>query len=900
MYKVEKKYYLKAFLIATIMGAVLLLPFVVIDGGYFIFYGDYNAQQIPFYKTCINAVQNGSFGWNWQTDLGVNFIGSYSFYTLGSPFFWLAALFPAGISQYLMAPLMALKLGLASLFAFMYIRRFVTKPQTALIGGLLYAFSGYSMYNIFFNHFHEAIVFFPLLLIGLEEAVVNKRRGLFVLTVALNAFVNYFFFIGECIFLVIYFAVRMIMDSNFRLGNAPRSGGKGGFKPVLFDLLCLAFESVAGVMLAGILFVPSIFQVLDVPRSTSMLAGWNFLFYGSVQRYGLILESMFFPPEVAARTNMFTEANAKWSSVALYLPLFSMAGVIAFMRRAKGHWARVLLGICLVMVFVPGLNASFVLFNSSFYTRWFYMPELICCLATVYTLEHGELDLKLGFRACAAVVAVMSLLVVLAPFKITEKMKTESGIEEEVTDIVPHVFGDFKYAVFISIGLAAGFLVILWFVIRQREKLRAAAFTRRLTTVTVICCMMLGYYFVGYGRILGPYIRDYNKTLSADIRINDADFYRMEGIDEMNNVNMLWNMSSLKSFTSIIPSSTFDLYEMLDIERSVNSAPDEDRYALRALTRVKYIMIPEDNDEEEREELLGKMAIYEYSDTQSGYDIYSTEYALPMGFAYDDYVLEEERGSSGSIDKLMVRAVILTKEQAEKYSDILAPLDSEQIKVTTLEKFQEDASRRIDQGVSRFSIDNSGYSAVSDFETDKLVMFSVPFDGGWSAAVDGAPAEIEKVNGGFMAVRVPAGYHEVVFEYHTPGFIMGMIFSIVGAVLIAAYIVYFKRFSRHRARPYAHLYAQDQVEGVKAHDTYISQLTGQIRGCPEKTAPRKDEEDGADKELTWPEVEEDFMDTGRYDFSKLIPRLRTSHITEDDEAYNVLKELEEKNDDDMF
>ena len=127
MYKVEKKYYLKAFLIALIMGAVLLLPFVVIDGGYFIFYGDYNAQQIPFYKTCINAVQNGSFGWNWQTDLGVNFIGSYSFYTLGSPFFWLAAVFPAVISQYLMAPLMALKLALSSLFAFIYIRRFVTK-----------------------------------------------------------------------------------------------------------------------------------------------------------------------------------------------------------------------------------------------------------------------------------------------------------------------------------------------------------------------------------------------------------------------------------------------------------------------------------------------------------------------------------------------------------------------------------------------------------------------------------------------------------------------------------------------------------------------------------------------------------------------------------------------------
>ena len=878
MYKVEKKYYLKAFLIALIMGAVLLLPFVVIDGGYFIFYGDYNAQQIPFYKTCINAVQNGSFGWNWQTDLGVNFIGSYSFYTLGSPFFWLAALFPAGISQYLMAPLMALKLALSSLFAFIYIRRFVTKPQTALIGGLLYAFSGYSMQNIFFNHFHEAIVFFPLLLIGLEEAVVNRRRGLFALTVALNAFVNYFFFIGECIFLVIYFVIRMAMDKNFRLK--------------LMDFLCLAFESVAGVMLAGMLFVPSIYQVLDVPRSTSLLTGWNFLFYGSVQRYGLILESMFFPPEVAARTNMFTEANAKWSSVALYLPLFSMAGVIAFMKGAKGHWARVLLGICLLMAFVPGLNASFVLFNSSFYTRWFYMPELICCLATVYTLEHGEFDLKLGFRACAGVVAVMTLLVTLAPFKITEKIKTEDGIEEEVTDIVPHVFGDFKYSVFVSIGLAAGFLIILYFIMVQRKKLRSEAFTRRLTAVTIFCCMMLGYYFVGYGRILGPYIRDYNKTVSADIRINDADFYRMERIGEINNVNMLWNMSSLKSFTSIIPSSTFDLYEMLDIERSVNSAPEENRYALRALTRVKYVMIPE--DKENRDSLLEKLAIYEYMDTMSGYEIYSTEYALPMGFAYDEYVTDNNCGSSGSVDKLMIRAVILSEEQAQKYSDILAPLDGEQIKITTLERFKEDAARRIEQGVSRFSIDNSGFSAISDFETDKLVMFSVPFDSGWSADIDGEAAEIERVNGGFMAVKVPAGYHEVVFTYRTPGLTMGIIFTIVGAVLIAAYIVYFVRFSRHKPRPYAHLYPQDQVEGVKAHSTYISQLTRQIKDCAEKAVAREDDED---KELTWPEVEKDFMDTGRYDFSKLKPKNRTSHITEEDEAFNVLKELDEKKDD---
>ena len=59
------------------------------DRGYLIFLGDFNSQQIPFYHVAHRAIRSGQWGWNWQTDLGVSFIGSYSFYLLGSPFFWL-------------------------------------------------------------------------------------------------------------------------------------------------------------------------------------------------------------------------------------------------------------------------------------------------------------------------------------------------------------------------------------------------------------------------------------------------------------------------------------------------------------------------------------------------------------------------------------------------------------------------------------------------------------------------------------------------------------------------------------------------------------------------------------------------------------------------------------------
>lgn len=129
-------------------------------------------------------------------DLGSNFIGSYSFYLLGSPFFWLTLPFPTDFVPYLMGPLYILKFGCAALTAYLFLNYFLKNKDYAVIGGLLYAFSGFSVYNIFFNHFHEAIIFFPLLLLSLEMLMRENRRGFFLAMVFICAVSNYFFFFG--------------------------------------------------------------------------------------------------------------------------------------------------------------------------------------------------------------------------------------------------------------------------------------------------------------------------------------------------------------------------------------------------------------------------------------------------------------------------------------------------------------------------------------------------------------------------------------------------------------------------------------------------------------------------------------------------------------------------------
>lgn len=61
---------LKSFLIALITSVVMFLPSIIWDEGYFLFLGDFNSQQVPFYKLAHAAVRSGNLGWNWYTDLG--------------------------------------------------------------------------------------------------------------------------------------------------------------------------------------------------------------------------------------------------------------------------------------------------------------------------------------------------------------------------------------------------------------------------------------------------------------------------------------------------------------------------------------------------------------------------------------------------------------------------------------------------------------------------------------------------------------------------------------------------------------------------------------------------------------------------------------------------------------
>jgi hypothetical protein len=74
-----------------------------------------------------------------------------------------------------------------------------------------------------------------------------------------------------------------------------------------------------------------------------------------------------------------------------WVPVFGCTGANAyFQSRQHRDWLRKLLILLVVFAFIPALNASFQLFNSMYYARWFYMLTLMLILATLRCFEEEE------------------------------------------------------------------------------------------------------------------------------------------------------------------------------------------------------------------------------------------------------------------------------------------------------------------------------------------------------------------------------------------------------------------------------------------------------------------------------------------------------------------------------
>ncbi|MCD8026582.1 MAG: YfhO family protein [Clostridiales bacterium] len=789
----HRHYALRAFLIALLTAAVIFVPFIIYNGGIFYYYGDFNVQEIPFYQLAHDAVRSGNLGWSHITDLGSDFISSYSFYLLGSPFFWLTIPFPSESIPYLIGPLFILKFACASLTAYLYLQRYVRNKNYAVIGGLLYAFSGFSIYNVFFFHFHEPMIMFPLLLAALDSFLYDKRRGVFAVAVFAACMVNYYFFVGQVLFVVMYYLMLVFTKT---------------YKFKIKEFFILAVEVIIGFAATAFLLLPSALGLMGNPRLSELPEGWGSLVYEQAERYWLIIAAFFFPSDLPAFPVFTPDSNGKWASVAGCLALFGMTGVIAFLQLRERSWIKKLIALLMLFAFVPVLNSAFQLFNSSiFYARWYYMLVLVFTLATIRALESKEADWNRAIVWSAGITAGMAVLIGVMP-QLTDE-------EDGTTSILPGVQATFeRFWIYVLIALIS---LLAFVLILKKFKPNPRRFAFASTAGVLIVAISSSMFIIATGSA-------YSSTTEAideDI-INSRDGITIEDIDEVrsdfyecvDNTAMFWQIQSINCFQSSVSPSIMQFYDSMSITRDVASRPSTDSYGLRSFLSCKYLFDYAGDGEQGSENSFinedgeTKMPYWTYLTTQNGFDIYENECYIPMGFTYDTFVTEEEFERTDSLyrSESILYSMVLSKEQMEKYSSItgyteekyeLLYGDHPEYFDSIVDKYRLDyetyaevCAERAASSCSSFEYTDTGFTAA--FENDpeeKLLDCSVPYSEAYTPPITREAVEIENVNNGFMAVLVPADTDcTIVFTYETPGLSCGIKISLIALGLFLIYL----------------------------------------------------------------------------------------------------------------
>lgn len=773
----QKSRYWRVFGLCFLVAAALFLPHCIADavwgGGYFHYAGDFNDQQINFYQYANAFVKEGGT-FSWATDLGSGFVNSYSFYLLGSPFFWLTLWVPSRLMPWMMVPLLCLKMALAGGGGYLWARRWVRNEDWSMVAGCLYAFSGFTVYNIFFNHFLDVVALFPYMLASLDDAVLDGKRGRFPFWVALNLVNNYFFFAGQAVFLILYF-LCMLAGRAYKVG--PRR------------FAVLAWETLLGCAMGCVLLIPAGLSLIHNPRTIDPYNGYGYLLYGNSQQYGAILYSAFLMPDAPYFKDMFQEGILKHTSMTAYLPLVGIVGGIAFCRGRRSHPFTYIMKACILCAFVPVLNSAFYALNSSYYARWYYMPVLVLCGATAYVLARPHLA---GHQVPRAWRLVALVTLSAAAFALVPNTDEDGNFQLGVVDLQPRFWGIFAVSV-----LGVGLFWLLWKLSHHRRAWPRVMLAGILAFSFLYGTVHLSLTKYPQWQTDGNLIAEtYDSVAEIEELLPEDSFYRLDAYGAHNNLGLWFDKSCLQFFNSTVAPSIMEFYPEVGVTRDVNSKPDVQNYALRGLLSVRYTLVAKDSVEDWNGENLTGWTLCGETDA---YQIYHNDNWVPMGFTYEYYVTPEQLETVPQEERtqILMRALLLEEDKVETYAGLLEPLPEEELARRDAETYAADCADRRASAVTSFTATNTGFTARTNYADQELVFFSVPWDAGFTATVNGVPAVVEKVDNGLMAILVPAGEAEIQCTYHTPGLGLSAGISLAG---VAVYGVYILLLYRRRKR----------------------------------------------------------------------------------------------------
>ncbi len=609
--------------------------------------------------------------WNFTIGYGGDVLTTFNYYVIGDPLNLLSAFVPTKYTEFLYAFLILVRMYLAGFFFMYYTRERGVKGNGRVIGAIIYVFCVYAIHSgVRHPFFILPMIFLPLVLAGLEKILKGKKPYLFIVSIALCVISNFYFFYMVAIITAIYALVRVIYIY------------KDEKKKIFTSLLKLLGFSVVGVLIACVLFIPTV--LIFIQDSRTIEGGLVPIVY-EFKYYQKLLSGM-----------ISNDSSGHWN----YIGVSPIALIGAYYAFHKRDVQKIILFVLSIVVMLVPVLGSFMNGMSYACNRWIWAYVFLCAYTVAYYWKD-IISIKV-FTHKKLTVFLMVYFVLILVMRNTR-----------------------KESVIFQILLFTVMLFLLSFI--NNHKTKWFKYKIRIIFVFVVAGIALNAFYIFHvteGNYISEFIDmaevypSYESTVSSDINnhIKDKSFYRFSSTDDeyLNNKNMNMKVNSVlkNSIYSDISARYFKLDNCsnastifnkngigyywslgnINIQNYLREVDNKEyglfyyygidgRTILSSLSSVKYFVAEDDEVSKVPYGFKPIDTLYKYAPNMlrnkkindktkiinsANYDIYENPYAMPLGYTYDDTVTEKEAAKYDGIKKeeLMLESAIVEKKDS--------------------------------------------------------------------------------------------------------------------------------------------------------------------------------------------------------------------------------------------
>ena len=348
-----------AFALPVVTMLVLMLirqfePF----GNYSMLYSDMYHQYYPFFVAFRKALLSGdSLLYSWDVGMGMDYLGLISYY-LASPLYLLSVLVPEGLTLEYFSLLMPIKLGCASVFFAIFLKKLFNKDDISItVFGSFYALCAWALgyqWNIMWL---DTFALLPLVALGTVSLLKDKKFVLYTVTLFFSVFSNYYIGFFTCIFVFLLFFCYEICRW-------------GGFKKFFLDLCRIAFFSALAIGMTAILELPALAALQTTQSSVNKFPEGFRLNIASEHTWLGLLDAM---RQVAGHSSGGLEPTFKEGLPNLYCGILSNILAFLFLTCKQVKLRDKLCSVFLLLFF----NVSFIIRQLDYIWHGFHFTNMI-------------------------------------------------------------------------------------------------------------------------------------------------------------------------------------------------------------------------------------------------------------------------------------------------------------------------------------------------------------------------------------------------------------------------------------------------------------------------------------------------------------------------------------------